>query len=120
LHSKAPKEAEALECAGELGGNDGFWKFLDRLNEVTPGNDGLDPAQLPIIAKFVGINVDKFNTCYSSGKFAAKVQQQYDDAVKSGGRGTPYSVLVGKGQQIPLSGALPQDQLQAAIDSLLK
>ena len=29
LHSKAPKEAEALECAGELGGNDAFWAYLD-------------------------------------------------------------------------------------------
>lgn len=45
LHSKAPKEAEALECAAELGGNDAFWKFLDKINEVTPSNNKLDQAQ---------------------------------------------------------------------------
>src|SRR3989338_8105483 len=36
LHSKARKEAEALECAGELGGNEGFWKYVDRVMEITP------------------------------------------------------------------------------------
>jgi len=119
LHSKAPKEAEALECAGKLGGNEGFWKYLDRLMEVTPGNDGLDPAQLPEIAKYVGLNVTKFNTCYESGEMAAKVQAQYTDAVNAGGRGTPFSVVIGKdGKSVPLSGALPDAQVQAAIDSL--
>ena len=31
LHPKAPKEAEALECAAELGGNDMFWKYTHKL-----------------------------------------------------------------------------------------
>ncbi|HEY4512123.1 MAG TPA: thioredoxin domain-containing protein [Candidatus Paceibacterota bacterium] len=44
LHSKAPKEAEAAECAAELGGNDGFWKFVDKINELTPSNNKLDQA----------------------------------------------------------------------------
>lgn len=119
LHAKAQKEAEALECAGKLGGNDGFWKYMDRMMAITPSNDGLDEAQLPEIAKFVGLNVAKFNTCYESGEMAAKVQAQYTDAVNAGGRGTPFSVIIGKdGKSVPLSGALPDAQVQAAIDSL--
>src|SRR3990172_9755410 len=50
LHPKARKEAEAMECANELGGNDAFWKYADRLFEVTPSNNGLDATQLPVIA----------------------------------------------------------------------
>ena len=46
LHPKAVKEAEATECANELGGNDAFWKFIDKINEVTPANNKLDQAQL--------------------------------------------------------------------------
>ena len=46
LHSKARKEAEASECAAELGGNDGFWAYIDKLFEITPSNNGLDPNLL--------------------------------------------------------------------------
>ncbi|MDP3725133.1 MAG: thioredoxin domain-containing protein, partial [Nanoarchaeota archaeon] len=31
LHPKARKEAEASECAAELGGNDAFWAYVDEL-----------------------------------------------------------------------------------------
>ena len=31
---KARKEAEATECANELGGNDKFWAYLDRIYEI--------------------------------------------------------------------------------------
>lgn len=46
LHPKARKEAEASECAAELGGNDGFWSYVDKLFEITPSNNGLDPNLL--------------------------------------------------------------------------
>ena len=121
LHSKAPKEAEALECAGELGGNDVFWKYTDRLYEITPSNDGLAETQLPEIAKYVGLDVNKFNDCLSSGKMASVVQKQYDDAVASGGRGTPYSIIIGpNGESTPISGALPESDVQKAIDAYAK
>lgn len=55
LHAKARKEAEATECANEQGGNDKFWAYMDRLFDVTPSNDGLDLAELPKIAAFVGL-----------------------------------------------------------------
>ncbi len=44
LHSKAPKEAEATECAGEQGK---FWEMTDKIFEVTPSNNGLNLADLP-------------------------------------------------------------------------
>lgn len=42
IHSKARKEAEATECAAELGGNDAFWKYTNKLMEITPSNNQLD------------------------------------------------------------------------------
>lgn len=120
IHPKAPKEAEATECAGELGGNEGFWKYIDRLFEVTPANNGLDLAQLPQIAEDVGLNRKKFESCLESGKYAEKVQKQADDAVAAGARGTPYSVVVVGDQKIPVSGAVPFEQLKTIIDGLIK
>ncbi len=120
LHSKARKEAEATECAGELGGNDGFWEYTDRLFEVTPSNNGLDPAQLPQIARDIGLDRAKFQTCLDSGKYAKKVQDHLDQAVAAGGQGTPYSVVVVGDQKIPVSGAVPYGQLKSVIDSVVK
>jgi protein-disulfide isomerase len=117
LHKKARKEAEATECAAEQGGNDKFWSYLDRLMEVTPANDGLDPAELPKIAQYVGLDVTKFNECLSSGRFADKVEEDTQNAMATGGNGTPWSIVVGKdGKKYPLSGAQPYASIKQLID----
>lgn len=120
LHSKAPKEAEAAECAGELGGDAGFWKFVDRLFAITPSNNGLDLDQLPEIASYAGLDKNAFNDCLDSGKYADKVQDHYQQAVAAGGQGTPYSVIVSGDQKVPVSGSVSATQLQSIIDSLSK
>ncbi len=121
LHSKAPKEAEATECAADIGGKTKFWDYINRLFELTPSNDGLDPAKLPLIAKEVGIDQKQFETCLSSGKFTAAVQKSYEEAVAAGARGTPYSIIITKsGDKMPIDGAEPHASLKAIIDSLLK
>lgn len=94
LHPKAGKEAEALLCAGKVGGTSAFWDYTDRLYAVTPSNNNLDPAQLPIIAKETGIDETQFNACLSSGVMAPTVELDYQDAIQSGGNGTPYNVFV--------------------------
>jgi protein-disulfide isomerase len=119
LHRKARKEAEAFECAAELGGNDGFWEYADRLFEITPSNDGLDPEKLYEIAATVGLNKSKFTKCLDSGKYADKVQAQLSEASIAGMQGTPYSVVVFEDQKFPLGGALPFEQLEQSISQLL-
>lgn len=120
LHSKAPKEAEATECVAKLGGNEAFWKYIDKIFEVTPANNGLDLALLPKLAGEVGINVSAFQKCLDSGEMTAKVKADEQDALNAGGQGTPYSVLITKdGKKVPVSGALPIDQIKLTIDSLL-
>jgi len=121
LHPKSRKEAEALECANELGGNDKFWQYTDRIYEVTPANNGLDAAELPKIAAFVGLDVTKFNTCLASGKYAAKVQTDVENAQATGGQGTPWSVVISKnGTKASINGAYPYESVKQTIDSLLK
>ncbi len=121
LHPKAAKEAEATECAAELGGNQAFWRYIDRLFEVTPSNDGLDLAELPKIAAAVGLNQVAFNECLSSGKYSQFVAQGVEAAVKAGARGTPHSVIMTKdGRQVVVNGAEPLVAVKAKIDSLLK
>jgi protein-disulfide isomerase len=121
LHSKARKEAEATECANELGGSQKFWEFIDLVYSTTESNNSLDPAELPKIAKKVGLDVTAFNTCLSSGKYAAKVEADYQDAVKAGGRGTPNSIVVASdGSKTLIQGAQSFEAVKNIVDALLK
>lgn len=120
IHPKARKEAEAAECAAELGGNDAFWAYVDRVFEVTPSNNGLDLNLLPQIAGDIGLDVSKFENCLASGKYAAHIDEDLGNAVDSGGRGTPYSVLVAEnGRVTPISGAQPLQNVKAIVDEAL-
>ncbi len=121
LHAKARKEAQATECATELGGNDGFWKYTDRIFEITPANDGLDLALLPEIAEYVGLNKTEFEKCLSSDKYTDKIESQVQDAVASGGRGTPYSIAIAQnGEKFVINGAESYEFVKATIERALK
>lgn len=126
LHKKAAKEAEATECANEIGGSDMFWKYIDEVYATTNSNDSLDPSSLTEIASKVGLDKTKFQTCLDSGKYAAKVRESYDAGSKANIKGTPYTVIKYNGELIPLVnnqdeslGALPYDVMKQIIDQLL-
>lgn len=101
LHPKSPHEAEALECARVLGGTTAFWKYTDRIFEITPANDGLDPAELPKIAEYAGLNRATFVSCLGSGAHRATIDQEYNEAATAGGTGTPFSILLLKNAPKP-------------------
>lgn len=94
LHPKAPKEAEALECAAEFGGNAKFWEYIDALFIATPSNNNLDPSELPRIAERVGLQKDSFDQCLVSGRHQSRVRKEYAEAAAAGGNGTPFSILL--------------------------
>jgi protein-disulfide isomerase len=118
LHSKARKEAAASECAAALGGSAAFWKFADRFYELTPSNNGTDlETVLPRIARDIGLDQARFASCVASGKYARRVEEDYQDAVASGGRGTPWSIIVSKdGKTYPLSGAQSYSTVRQLIE----
>ena len=119
---KARKEAAATECAAELGGNDAFWKYTDRFFELTPSNNQTDvDTVLPQIAKEIGLDTEKFDTCLSSGKYDAHIQSDLDNAIATGGNGTPWSIVVAKnGKKYPLSGAQPYSAVKQLIELALQ
>ncbi len=94
LHPKAPHEAQAAECAAKLGGNDKYWQYVDKIFEITPSNNGLDPAELPKIAQEVGLPVSDFNSCLSSSYGQDIVQADEKDGTNAGAIGTPYSIVI--------------------------
>lgn len=148
LHKKARTEAEATECAAELGGNTKFWEYTNLLYETTTSNDRLDAAELPKIAQAVGLDVNAFNACLASGKHKQAVEDDVQEAMANGGRGTPFSIFVLQDtaseslielvqtinaqaggdlmtiskdkKKITMSGALPASMLKPIFDEILK
>ncbi len=119
LHPDASKQAEALECAAELGGNEGFWTYTDRLYEITPSNNGLSLEELPNIAEYAGLDAEAFQQCLDSGDMAERVEADYNEAVAAGGRGTPHNIILFNGEQYPIEGAQPLNVMEQIIDQLL-
>lgn len=122
FHANAQKEAEASECAAELGGNTAFWNFADKIYERTTSNGtGFALTALAPLAKEIGLDPVKFQTCLDSGKYATLVQDSESKGQAAGIQGTPGTFVVGKNGQIKLvSGAVPYAQLKAAIDAASK
>jgi len=122
LHPKARKESVATECANELGGNDAFWKYIDRFLELTPSNNQTDiETVLPQIAKEIGLDETAFNNCLVSGKHDKFVEDQVQNALLIGANGTPWSAVIdSKGKIYPINGAQPFASVKQIIDIALK
>ncbi len=118
----AQKEAEASECAGELGGNDGFWRYTDAVYARTRSNgngfplDGLVP-----LAGELGLDQAKFEECFESERFAERVNEDLEEGQAAGISGTPGNILLDNrsGRVRVVSGAVPLARLRSEIDALL-
>ncbi len=118
----AQKKAEAAECAGELGGNEVFWKFTDALYERgEAGGKEFDIAQLTPFAIEVGLHRQDFEDCLSSGKFKTRVEEDFNEGTKIGITGTPGNILLNNKSGVVevVHGAQPLSTLKARVEKLL-
>lgn len=117
FHQNAAKEAEASECAAEVGGNEAFWKMHDKIfTETSAGGTGLSLDRLVPMAKEIGLKEAPFKSCLDSGTYANKVNQQLQEGSAAGVEGTPATFVNGT----LISGAVPFAQFKSMIDGLLK
>ena len=66
--------------------------------------------------KEAGLDQVTFQTCFESGKYDDHIEADIANAVETGGRGTPWSVMIGPdGKTYPVNGAQPL----AAIEQLI-
>lgn len=109
IHPQAQPAAEASECAAEQGK---FWEYADKLfdNQTLLGD-----ATYEKIATDLELNVSKFKTCYSSKKYAGRVNQDATEGGAAGVDGTPANFINGS----LVSGAIPFESLKAMVESQL-
>lgn len=115
---KARAVALASECAAEQGGDQAFWQFTDRYFDVTLTNNRTDiETVIPQIAKEIGLNTDALTACVDEERYADKVETDFANAVATGGRGTPWSILVApNGKKFPINGAQPYEAVVQLIE----
>jgi protein-disulfide isomerase len=109
LHPQARQAAEAARCAYEQGK---FWEYHDKLYANSPKASADD---LKSYAKEVGLNVDSFDRCLTSGKYKAVVQQDLKEGTQLGLTGTPTIFINGR----EISGNQPLEAFEAIIDEEL-
>ena len=114
---KAQAVAVASECAAELGGNDAFWKFSDGYFDVTLTNNRTDiETVIPELVQEIGLDQEAFQACFESGKHDDRIAADIQNAIDTGGRGTPWSIMIGPdGTTYPINGAQPL----AAVEQLI-
>ena len=112
FHPQAQKAAEAAECAGEVGGDEAYFKMHDKL--FGEGVEG-GVATFKTYAKAIGLDQKKFDSCLDSGKMAPEVAKDQADGASYGVQGTPAFFVNGK----LISGAQPYTVFKTAIDAEL-
>src|SRR5690606_23149006 len=98
------------ECANEQGK---FWEYHDQL---FANQRAMTDEDLRKYAANVGLDVQAFEECYTSGRHDATVQDDVEDGRKVGMSGTPGFYVNG----VMLSGAQPVDGFKKVIDAELK
>lgn len=134
IHEFAYKEAKALECVDEIGGNDAFVNLLDRLytdtNESNPNflsRPGIAQYNRPRHMRWlmrhsrnIGVVRTKLSKCVSKNITKAKVDRDIEGAVRAGVAGTPTTFIYsGSNFQLKIEGAQPISVFETIITTLL-
>ena len=112
----------AAYCAGD---QNKFWEMHAALFANVLGEDtgSFTDKRLAAIAEKAGLNMDEFNSCYSSKKFADRVQQDMADGQAAGVNGTPGFVVTwtvnGEAKSKFIEGAQPFNVFQQELEAIL-
>ena len=115
--------AAAAYCAGE---QNKFWEMHALLfaNVLGENIGSFSDKRIPLIAeKIEGLDVDQFNSCYRSGKYKDRVQQDFKDGQAAGITGTPGFVITytvnGETKTETVDGAQPFATFQQRLEAIL-
>jgi protein-disulfide isomerase len=114
--------AMAAYCAADQGK---YWNMYDALFTNVIGEDAgsFTARRLQLIAEKVGLDMQAFNSCYTSDKYLNQVNQDFTDAKAAGITGTPFFVITytagGQTQTETIDGAQAYSVFQQKLDAAL-
>ena len=109
-------------CAAD---QDKFWEMHDALYANVLGEDvgSFTDRRLQAIAEKAGLDMAAFNSCYNSGEFEDRVQEDFADGSAAGITGTPGFLITytanGETKTKTLSGAQPFSTFQQELEAIL-
>lgn len=95
--------AEASYCAAD---QDKFYEYKDQLFAYAFAENGYTEANMVNFAGLAGLDVDAFQTCMNSDKFATAYEQDINFATANGVTGTPTFLV--NGQDLVTTSALDE------------
>ena len=103
-----------------------FWEMHDALytnNQDLEDQGSFTPKRLQAIAQSIGLDMNTFNSCFSSQKYLSQVNQDLTDATAAGIQGTPFFVISytanGQKQTSTVDGNQPFTTFQQDLDQAL-
>lgn len=108
LRSIAQNASEAAACANEQGK---FWEYHDKLYQ---NQDTLEDSSFAEFANQLNLDTARFHDCFAGHIYAKQIEQDYEDGLAAGVRGTPTFFI--NGNRIP--GSIPQNVLENVILSV--
>jgi protein-disulfide isomerase len=114
--------AEAAYCAGD---QNKYWEYHDILfaNQIGENVGAYADSRLQAFAEELSLDMDAFNSCFSGGKYADRVEQDYLDGSSAGVTGTPGFLITytvdGEERQRFIAGAYPFSEFQTQFDGAL-
>lgn len=82
--------------------------------DTQPENSGNPILALALKA---GVDEDDFTACFENGETLSAVEDDLNNAVATGGRGTPWGIIIGpSGKKYPINGAIPQQSIEQLIE----
>jgi protein-disulfide isomerase len=114
--------AEAAYCAGD---QNKYWEYHDILfaNQTGENVGAFSTRRLQAFAEALSLDMNAFNSCLNSGKYADRVAQDKADGTAAGVTATPTFVLSytvnGEQKTRIISGAQPISEFQNQIEGAL-
>jgi protein-disulfide isomerase len=119
LHPNAAKISEAALCVGDLGGNDAFWNFSDKIFSERELDAPTNVTKLPEYAELAGVSKSEYLSCVNSRRMEDRVLASTEEGFNIGARGTPYSIIIVGDQQAVINGAQPYQVVKDIVTNLI-
>ena len=112
-----PESEAAAKAAFCAGSENKFWEYKELLyNNLTGENVGdFTEERLKAFAEEIGLDMERFNTCYAENQYAKELQEINTTGMDAGIDATPSFLINGK----LIVGALPYEEFEKEIEAAL-